>query len=727
MRIVRISMGVALFAFRFAARSAAGRVPVATAMSRPVVLVCAALPLAVLTLPAHAADAAGTEAGDRDTIIVTGARDSYVQGDTTAAKIPAPLRDIPQSIVVVPSQVLLDQRALSLQDALKNVPGVSFASGDGQRDQVSIRGFTAIADQFVNGFRDDALYFRDLSNTERVEVIKGPAAVLYGRGSSGGLINRVLKRPDTDITAITLSAGSFDTKRGEWDLGRFDPRSGVGARVTGAWEDDGSFRDQQFVKRFAIAPSLLVGAGSDTTLYLEADYLRDKRLMDLGIPAVNGRPVDVPRATYYGAANARDADATQSRVWSQTAVLTHRISDSLSFRDGFRHYNYQLDRHSTLPSAVNAAAMTVTLQHGRLNRDEDGWSNQTELTQILRVGGMTHTLLYGVEAARQVKGAQTFASRVVTTTSLLDPVLPVVNDASFTALSANTRTTFDTLGLYTQDLANLGHGFKALVGLRYDRFRQKTQQLLPGQTDLARTDRKWSPRAGLVFQPDAAQSYYVSWSRSFQPSAETFALAANNADLAPEQTTNKEIGAKYTLLGGRLNLQAAGFVLRRTGIKGSDPATPTVLLPIGTQRTRGIELSGQLDLPSGFQAIAGYAYLDTRITASATPAFLGKRATLTPKNAANLFVTKSFARRFGVGGGVNYVGDRWADPANTTVLPHYVTLDAMAWAMAGPVRLQVNVYNLGNEKYIVSGHGTSPLLNLPGAPRSVLGTARVSF
>lgn len=663
----------------------------------------------------------------RDEVIVRGQREGYTPTDTAAAKVAAPLRDVPQSIAVVPAQVLLDQRALSLQDALKNVPGVSFSSGDGQRDQVSIRGFTAIADQFVNGFRDDALYFRDLSNTDRVEVIKGPAAVLYGRGSSGGLINRVLKRPDTNVSAITLSAGSFATKRAEWDMGRFDANSGVGFRLTGATEDDGSFRNQQFLKRFAIAPSFLLGAGGDTTLYVEADYLRDRRLTDFGIPAVNGRPVNVPRSTYYGAANARDADTTFSEVASQTVTLTHRLSDDISFRDGFRHYNYSLTRWNTTSAAVDPVASTVRLQHGGIDRQEDGWSNQAELTQKIRGAGMEHTLLYGFEIARQVKGAQTIQSRVVATTALLNPVLPVIDNRTFTAISANSNTVFDTRALYVQDLADLGHGFKALVGIRHDWFVQKTYQLLPGQPNLARTDRKFSPRAGLVFQPDKAQSYYVSWSRSFQPSAETFALAANNADIAPEETTNSEVGAKYTLLGGRLNIQAAAFVLRRTGIKGSDPANPTQVIPIGTQRTRGVELSGQLDLPSGFQAIAGYAYLDTRITASANPAFLNRRATLTPTNAANAFVTKSFAGRFGLGGGMNYVGDRWADPANTTVLPHYVTFDAMAWVKLGTVRLQVNGYNLGNENYIISGHGSSPLLNMPGAPRTVLGTVRVDF
>jgi catecholate siderophore receptor len=678
------------------------------------------------SLPALAEDTVSEAENPRSDIVVNGVTQGYVPVDTSAAKIPVPLRDIPQSIAVVPAEVLRDQRALSVQDALKNVPGVGFSSGDGQRDQVTIRGFTAIADQFVDGFRDDALYFRDLSNVERIEVLKGPAAVLYGRGSSGGLINRVTKKPDRDILSVTLSAGSFDSYRGEFDLGMLDPGSHVGFRLTGAAEDNGSYRDQQFIKRNAIAPSFLFGAGQDTTILLQADYLTDRRVMDLGIPALNGRPVDVPRSTYYGAANAREADFVESEVFSQRVAITHRFSDALSLRNGFNHYNYQLDRQSTNPTAVNAVARTVTLGHSWFDRNEDGWSNQIELTQKLALVGTNHTILYGFEIAQQQKFALRSAARTVAVTSIFDPVLPMVDNSSFTTIIDNSKTTLKTRGLYVQDLIDFGHGFKAMLGLRHDWFIQKTDLRLPGQTDLARTDRKWSPRAGLLFQPDDAQSYYVSWSRSFQPSGETFALAASNADIAPEQTTNKEIGAKYTLLGGKLSLQAAAFILRRTGIKGTNIATQRVE-PIGTQRTRGFEISAALDLPENIRAVAGYAYLDTRTTESATATFIGKRATLTPLNSANLFVTKTIARRFGLGGGVNYVDDRWADPQNTTVLPSYVTFDAVAWAQFGPVRLQVNAYNLADKHYIVSGHGTSPILNIPGAPRSVMGTVSVTF
>ncbi|UIJ44202.1 TonB-dependent siderophore receptor [Sphingomonas cannabina] len=686
--------------------------------------------LVLASVPAYAADASseGADTPQQQDIVVTGTLDKqgYVPTSTGAAKVPIALKDLPQSVSVVPAAVLQDQRALSLQDALKNVPGVGFSHGDGQRDQVTIRGFTAIADQFVDGFRDDGLYFRDLSNVERIEVVKGPAAVLYGRGSSGGLINRVTKKPDVDIASAAVSAGSFDTYRGELDIGQFDERSGVGFRLTGAYEDDDSFRSQQFLKRVALAPSLVLGQGKDTTLLVQADYLLDRRLTDFGIPAINGRPVDVPRSTYYGAANARDADVSRSEVLSQSITLVHRFSDSLSFRNGFRHYRFTLDRHNTNATGVNAAAGTVTLSHGGIARDEDGWSNQSELTQKLDLAGTHHTLLYGFEIARQVKDAKTLQSRVVAVTDILDPVLPTVNNAAFTQLSASTLSTFDTRGLYVQDLIDFGHGIKAMLGLRHDWFIQKTDQRLPGQPDLERTDRKFSPRAGLIFQPDDNQSYYASWSRSFQPSAETFALAANNADIAPEQTTNKEVGAKYSLLDQHLSIQVAGFVLRRTGIKGTDPATNTIV-PIGTQRTRGVELSAALDLPSGLRVIAGYSYLDTRVTASATPTFIGKRATITPRNQANLFVTKTILKDYGVGAGANYVGDRWADPQNTTVLPHYFTADAMAWANLGPARFQINAYNLFDKHYIVSGHGTSALLNLPGAPRTILGTVRFAM
>lgn len=686
----------------------------------------ARLALAVsVSLPTMAAAATEADSDGAPTIVVTGKHSDYTVDTAASAKIDAPLKDIPQTIDVVTEAVIRDQRALSLQAVLKNVPGVGFSHGDGQRDQVSIRGFSAIADQFVDGLRDDALYFRDLSNIERVEVIKGPASVLYGRGSSGGLINRVTKKPGANVGEIALSYGSWEDRRAELDLGLAPAGSSAAFRVTGAVERADSFRSQQFLEREALSPSLSLKLGGQTDILVQGDYLRDRRVTDFGIPAYQGRPVEVPSSTYYGSANARQDDYNQSRVYSGTATISHHFDDRTSLRNAVRYYDYRLDRQNTLPGSVNEVAKTVTLNRSALDRSEHGWFDQLELTHKAELAGTRHQLLIGLELGRQIKDVLTYSKNGIATVDLFKPVLPVITTNG--TLASDNRGTFNTLGFYAQDLISIGDHLKALVGLRHDRFKQQTDEHIPGRSDLSRTDSTWSPRAGLVWQPDGNQSYYVSWSRSFQPSGEAFSIAANNADIAPEETTNSEAGAKYTFLGGKLDATISVFNLRRSGIKAANPAAPTVLIPIGVQRTRGVELTGAVNLAGGWRAIVGYAYLDAKVVESANAALVGKRATITPRHSANIWVTKDFGNRFGLGAGANYVGDRFADPANTVTLPHYFTADAMAWYRLGPVTAQLNVTNIFDRRYIVSGHGTSAHLNLPGAPRAAMLTLRYNF
>lgn len=640
----------------------------------------------------------------------------------SATKTEAPLRDIPQTVNVVTADVMRDQHATSMQDALKNVPGVSFSTGDGQRDQVSIRGFSAIADQFVDGFRDDALYFRDLSNVDRVEVIKGPAAVLYGRGSSGGLINRVTRKPGLDVTDFALSYGMWADRRAEADVGRVFADGAAAFRVTGAVEKANSYRSQQFLDRAAVAPSLELRIAPQTTVLLQADYLEDRRVTDFGIPAYQGRPVDVPASRYYGAANARDADYSQSRVYSGTATINHRFNDDWSIRSATRYYNYSLDRNNTLTSSVNEVTQRLTMSHSNVYREEHGWFNQTDLIQKATIFGTKHEILYGMEVGQQNKDLVNFTKAVPGTFDLFNPVLPTLPRLVGGTPATSNLATAKTLAFYTQDMITFTEQWKALLGVRYDNFQQDTVQRLAGQKNLSRTDNAWSPRAGLVWQPSKVQSYYVSWSRSFQPSGETFALAANNAELAPETTNNAEVGAKYDWLDGKASTTISVFRLERNNMKIAN-ATGTALIPVGEQRTDGIELSGAAELGSGWRVLAGYAYLDAVVTKS-TPAFQGKRATLTPRHSGNLWLTKTLGNGFGVGGGLNLVGARMADQANTVTLPGYVTADMMAWYRHGPFEAQLNLYNLFNKSYIVSAHGSNANLNMPGAPRSVMATVR---
>ncbi len=659
---------------------------------------------------------------------------------SSATKTAAALRDVPQAVNVVSEELIRDQAAHSLQDVLQNVPGVGMSSGDGQRDQVTIRGFTAIADQFIDGIRDDALYFRDLSNIERVEVIKGPAAVLYGRGSSGGLINRVTKKPQAgSFGELTLNLGSHDLKRIALDA-NVQAADGVSLRVTGAHEDSGSYRDQGFLRRTAVAPSLAAKLGASTQLLVQAEHATDTRITDFGIPSLNGRPVDVAPSTYYGSGNARRDDTSSSRVSALTVTLDHRFSESLSLHNVTRRYSYDLDRKNTPPSGtVDAATMTVSRSRGLVMREEDGWFNQTELSLRQMMAGLQHDWLAGVEIGRQNKDQNFISQNNIDRVSLLNPggVVPQAFSAATLAAANPAHSVFDVVGVYLQDQLTLSPQWKALLGLRYDVFDQSTSLVRTGAS-LSRKDKTWSPRAGLVWQPSAWASHYLSVSKSYQPSGENFALAANNASNDPEQTRNVEVGSKLDLLDGALAVTASLFNLERTGIKTNDPTNPSVLINVGEQRTRGLELTANGHLPHGWAVSASYAYLDGRITRSnATQAspqtpvvqipLQGKRPSLTPRHSASLWAVKQMDHGFSAGGGLRYSADRYASASNAVVLPGYVTVDLAAYYRSRAVDLALNLKNATNRRYIVSGHGANDNLLVPAAPRAVELSATYRF
>ena len=677
-------------------------------------------------------------------VTVTGSVDKGYSpaASTGATKSNAPLRDIPQTINVVPQQLIADQAARSMQDVLRNVPGVGMSSGDGQRDQVTIRGFSAIADQFIDGVRDDSLYFRDLSNIERVEVLKGPAAVLYGRGSSGGLINSVTKKPQPiNFGEVSLTAGSSRLQRIAVD-GNARVGEQMQVRVTGAHEDSGSFRDQGFIERSSIAPSVAVDISGETKLLVQASYAKDRRITDFGIPSFNGRPVEVPRGTYYGSGNAARDDYTLTEVSNLTAVLDHRFGNTLSVRNIARYYTYDLDRNNTLPGGtVDTATLTVGRSRGVVRRQEDGYFNQTDFTLKSVLGGIKQEWLFGAEVGRQNKFQQFANQANIDRVSIFNPggiVAPPLSTAVLNGAAAiPANSVFDILGVYVQNQIAFTPQWKALVGVRYDTFEQNTEfarTLVP----LAREDKTWSPRAGAVWQPNDIASYYVSFSKSFQPSGESFALAANNAQNKPEKTQNREIGAKLDFLDGAFSVTGSLFELERSDIKTTDPANPALLINVGKQRTNGVELTANGRLPTGIDVSAGYAYLDGRITESnstqaapQTPVapirLQGNRPSLTPKHSGFMWATVPMGAGFSAGGGINYSADRFASPSNAVVLPGYVTVDMAGYYRSKKFDVALNLKNVTNKKYIASGHGGNDNLIVPGAPRELQATVTVKF
>ena len=663
---------------------------------------------------------------------------SYQASESRSAlKIDAPLRDIPQTVNVVPESVIKDQGAKSLEDVLKNVPGIGQSNGDGQRDQVTIRGFNAIGDMFVDGFRDDALYFRDLSNIERVEVIKGPAAVLYGRGSSGGLINSVSKKPNfAPQQEVGVSFDSEGQRRTQFDAGWADQEQGDKAfRITGALEDSDTFRDDGYTDRKAIAPSAYFRLSDDLEVNLGATYLYDKRLIDFGIPARNGRPVDVDRDKRFGSGDP-DQDYARSEVFTLTAGVDYRINDDLSLSNNTRYYRYDLDRNNTLADSSPTRFVTapngellVKLNRGNVARDEYGIFNQTELKQQVLLADMQHSLLYGVELGHQDKHQRSFSQNNVARVPVYrDALVPVPEHAS--TLSAKGTNFQETAGFYVQDMIELSEQWKALLGVRYDIFGQEYDDDRVQNTDLDRTDKTWSPRAGLVYQPDQMQSYYVSVSRGYQPSGEMFAVSTANAGLEPEETTNYELGAKWDFLESRLSVTAAVFRLERTNMKTTDPVNPALLVLAGEQRTDGFEATFSGQLSDKWQVYGGYAYLDAEITKSTSKtngvANEGQVPTLTPRNSANLWLVRSLAPRWRLGMGANYVDERYTSLDNVTVMPGYTTFDAALLYDEPTWDAALRLTNLTNKDYYASAHGSVDLIT-PGAPRTLELSANYRF
>lgn len=679
----------------------------------------------------HSTDPVSTAVTALPMVRVLGVQETPYQAEIAAGatRVPAPMRDIPQTVNVVTEALADDQGARSLQDTLQNVPGVSFNIGDGQRDQVVIRGFDAIGDQYVDGLRDDALYYRDLSGLETIEVIKGPAAVLYGRGSSGGIVNRTTKKPGAAVREAELVTGSFGRARTAFDVGDAVGEAG-NFRVTGALEDSGSFREEGFIQREAVAPSISLRVAPDTRLLLQAERLHDRRITDMGIPAFQGRPVDVPIETYYGTADAERDDYSDADVTSGRVALDQRISDDFTLRFDSRAYTYTLDRQNTFAVSVNETARTASLLHGAVDREDDGWVTRLEVLQEGRIGDMKHQPLYGVEISRQDKVLKSWNWNVRPSVDVFDPARPSLAAFGTPVLGNDNRTTMEVTSAYIQDLVTLSPHWKALLGARYDVFDQAVDDRLAGQADRQRTDREWSPRAGLVFQPNAWQSWYGSYSRSFQPSGETLAFSTEQADMAPEQTSNVEVGAKLDLFDGKLSTTAAVFRLERTDIKNTDPATREIV-PVGTQRTDGMELTAAGEISSDWRIAAGYAYLDAKITESVAVQngvpLEGKSAALTPKHSGNVWLIRDLGQGFSLGGGLNYVGARFTSQDNLVTLDNYVTADAALLYKARTYDFSLNVKNFTDEEYFVSGHGTSNNLNAPGSPRTVELTARLRF
>lgn len=650
---------------------------------------------------------------------------------STATKGLMQLKDVPQIVNVVPKQVLREQTVTSMQGALQNVAGLSFSVGDGQRDQVMIRGFSAITDNYVDGIRDDALYFRDMSNVERIEVLKGPASVLYGRGSAGGLVNKINKKPmDESLREVSLIGGTTGQRRAEVDVNE-KVAENVKVRLTGAVEDSDGYRDQAFLKRQAVAPSLQWDISDKTKLLIQADYLHDDRLADQGFPTdlITGKPVKTNPKTFYGALNGKEVGDVDTEISSQTISLDHEFNDNLKYHGAVRHYNYSLDRQYSVDSHQDFAknklpADQIQLTQNKRLRNEDGVYVQQELSSLFNTGFLKHNTLIGAEYSKQHKDELVW-SKARQITNIFNPELEnwAPLDTSVAA-ETNNSNTFENYGIYLQDLMTVTDQLKVLVGLRYDNLSQDRNNKVKSQI-LNRTDNTYSPRIGVVYQPVSNISLYTSYNRSFQPLADSFVLYKNSDDLSPTKTENVEVGAKWDV-NDQLNVTLALFEMSQTNIQNQDPANPNQALLAGEQKTKGVELSLTGQLTDQLSVLAGYSYMDGKIEKSAI-GLTGNHSALTPNNTANLWLKYQLNDHWYAAVGGRGESSRFSAPDNKNVLPGYAVVNAAVGYQSERYDVNLNLNNLFDRDYFVSGHSGANDSNMMGDPLNAQIALRYRF
>ncbi|MFK7013797.1 TonB-dependent siderophore receptor [Acinetobacter baumannii] len=644
------------------------------------------------------------------------------------------LKDVPQIVNVVPKQVLREQTVTSMQGALQNVAGLSFSVGDGQRDQVMIRGFSAITDNYVDGIRDDALYFRDMSNVERIEVLKGPASVLYGRGSAGGLVNKINKKPiDQSLREVSLIGSTTGQRRAEVDVNE-KVAENVKVRLTGAVEDSDGYRDQAFLKRQAVAPSVQWDITDKTKLLLQADYLHDNRLADQGFPTdpITGKPVKTNPKTFYGALNGKEVGDVDTEISSQTISLDHEFNDNFKYHGAVRHYNYSLDRQYSVvshqdPDKNKLPADQIQLSQNKRIRNEDGVYVQQELSALFNTGFLKHNTLIGVEYSKQHKDELVW-SKARQITNIFNPQLEnwTPLDTNIDADTNNTNT-FEKYGVYLQDLMTVTDQLKVLVGLRYDNLSQDRDDQSSKNVDLNRTDNTYSPRIGVVYQPVNNLSLYTSYNRSFQPLADSFVFYKNSDDLRPTKTENYEIGAKWDV-NDQLNVTLALFEMSQTNIQNKDPNDPKGLTAIlaGEQKTKGVELSLTGHLTDQLSVLAGYSYMDGKIEKSAI-GFTGNHSALTPNNTANLWLKYQINDHWYAAVGGRGESSRFSASDNKNVLPGYAVVNAALGYQSERYDVNLNLNNLFDRDYFVSGHSGANDSNMMGDPLNAQVALRYRF
>jgi catecholate siderophore receptor len=705
------------------------------------------LALALCSLPALSADITPAQGG-LSPVYVNGIKsdENYDTAQPTLDKLTQPIVDTPQSMTVISQAELADRGSSNLNDALRTVPGISLGAGETswQGNNVFLRGFTTRDDMFADGQRDFGYYYRDPFNTEQVEVLKGPSSILFGRGSTGGVINQVSKTPTLDpFMAVSGSLSTSDSRRLTLDMDSPVPALGSGAAFRlNVMGDHAEVADRDVTRsdRWGIAPSLALGLGTPTRLTVSFLHQSDDDVPDYGIPWLNGRPAPVARNNFYGF----DSDYFKTDVNVATVRLEHDFTPALTLSSQLR-YSRDTREFRYAEAAIPAGTLPGTpAQDITVNRNEfQGFStdsfeqDQTDLTAHFQTGSLSHVVVSGFEVGRE-SPEPTYDTNVgVPTTNLANPRdLGYSTTASYTRLTADTVAR--TVAAYALDTVDIGEHLQAMGGVRWDRFAVRYNSVgytasgaVAAVTGVDRVDTGVSYRGALVYKPTEHSSIYATFGTSFDPSAEGIdslissgrSVAQANLNLDPQKSKSYEIGSKWDLLNGRVLLTGAAFKLEQYNVRVPDPENTGFNVLGGDQQVKGLEVEVVGRLTDAWKIRAGYTYLDTETTRSEPGGpLLGKPLTITPRNMETLFTEYRVIAPLEIGVGILGESSRLAQDtaAQFETAPAYVTFDLLAkYDLTSKMYLQVNVNNVANRYYIDQLH---PFHAIPGEGRVALFT-----
>ncbi|MGD1904978.1 MAG: TonB-dependent siderophore receptor [Leptolyngbyaceae cyanobacterium] len=672
---------------------------------------------------------AATTDEDALQVVVTGEEDDYfVPEASSATRTDTPILDTPASIQVIPRQVIEDQQVVRLDEALSNVSGVNFAGTFvGTSLNFNVRGFDAptLRDgvQEFGGFTGAS---PAITNIERVEVLKGPASILYGQVNPGGIINLVTEQPLSEPTYdIGIQVGS----RGFWQpqidfSGPLTEDGRLLYRLNASYLHDDGFTDFEVdTEQVFVAPVLAWQISDRTNLTLSAEYLDEQQPFDAGLVASGTGVVDVP----YNRIIVEPDNFTESEVLRLGYRLEHEFSDTWQIRNAFEYSRRELFDVGWLPFAFDETTGLLTRFPATQSLDTENFSLQTNVVGAFTTGSINHTLLAGIDWNRSNDREITTFAFVPSFLDIFNPVygLAPIDQDSLPPFS-NTDIQINRLGVYVQDQIEISDSLFLLAGLRYDTVDQDTTDNLANSTTSQNND-AWTPRLGVVYQPVEFLSLFASYAQSFTPNSGT---TSSGAPLEPELGEGFEVGIKAELLEGDLLITLGYFDVTRQNVATTDPNNVNFQVTTGEQRSQGVELDIVGEILPGWNVLASYAYTDARVTAdNDTP--VGNRLFNVPEHSASLWTTYEIQsgelEGLGFGVGLNFVGERQGNLANDFQVNSYVTTDAAVFYSDDNWRFGLNAKNLFDVSHIAATNNTRTSGVEPGAPFTLIGSFSVQF